>query len=99
FLVPDFRDQRWLDPGMPCVGGDRAGEGRRRTDAALERGAHVLELRVGEPAADSPAVHQLSVLVCAEIERAEPRARALGPREAHAAEVVGPVGPALAPAG
>src|SRR2546422_7212241 len=36
--------------------------------------------------------HQLSVLVCAEVERAEPRARALGPREAHDDEVVGPVG-------
>src|SRR3989442_11834945 len=37
--------------------------------------SHVLELRIGEPAADSPGVHQLSVLVCAEIERAEPRTR------------------------
>src|SRR2546421_6464927 len=49
-----FRDQRGLDPGMPCVGGDGTGEGWRRTDTALERGAHVLELRIGEPAADSP---------------------------------------------
>src|SRR6266550_3800685 len=45
------------------------------------------------------AISAGSTLVCAEIERAEPRTRAFGPREAHDDEVVGPVGADLEPVG
>ena len=84
---------------MPGLLGDGAREGGCGPHAPLERGAHVLELRRGEPAADPARVHQLAILPGAEVQRSEPGARALGPREAHDHEVVNPVRADLEPVG
>src|SRR2546421_4134996 len=99
FFVSDFHDERGLDPGMPGVLGDGPGEGGRGPNAALQHGAHLFELCGREPAAHAPGVHQLPVLVRAQVERAEPRAGSLRPGEADHDEVVGPVRPNLEPVG
>src|SRR5437764_12363533 len=82
---------------MARISRNGPGEGRRRANAALQDGAHFLELRGGEPAAGPSGVHQLAVLVRAQVERAEPRARPIWSGEAHDAEVVEPVPADLEP--
>src|SRR2546425_10800578 len=99
FLVSHLHDERGLDPRMPGVLGDGPAEGRRRANPALQYGAHLFELRGGEPAADSSRVHQLVVFVRAQVERAEPRAGSFWPGEADHDEVAGPVRPNLEPIG
>ena len=83
------------------VGAPRHGarERRRRADAALQHRGDFLQLRLGEATPGAPGVDELSVLVGTEVERAESRARTLGPREPHDDELVHPVGAYLQPVG
>src|SRR3989475_9727605 len=98
-LIAHLRHERRLDPGMARVLWRGPGERGLGANSLLQRRAQVFELRRGEAAAHAARVHELAVPICAQVQRAEPRARALGAREAHDHEVVGAVGADLEPVG
>src|SRR5207244_9830397 len=98
FLIPHLRHERRLDPGMTGVLWRGPGERGLGANSLLKRRAHVVELRRGEAAAHAARVHELAVPIGAQVQRAEPRARALGAGEAHAPEVLREAGAGLSAA-
>ena len=84
---------------MSVVRRHGSGERWRRANVALEQRGEVLELLIGEAAPGPSGVDELAVLVGAEVERAESRARAFGTCEPDDHEFVGAVGADLEPVG
>src|SRR5439155_4008052 len=82
FLIPHLRHERRLDPGMARVLWRGPGERGLGANSLLQLRADVFDLRRGEAASHAARVHELAVPICAQVQRAEPRARALGARAA-----------------